>query len=140
MRLPLATALTMCDPLLNAVDEHPCEVAPFVEDLVVIEDQPRGALPFWGIWQAFADRVQTAGWIHHLDSQYAIGNERASQAFSSIALEGRSPPLATAGRIRQPRGYLVRESPPLCYGARCERPFPLHDRRTIAPKWFRCHS
>ena len=56
MQLPVATALAMCEPLLNAVDEHPREVARFVEDLVGIEDQARGELTFLG---AFGRRLLT---------------------------------------------------------------------------------
>jgi hypothetical protein len=84
MRLPLATALTMCDPLLNAVDEHPREVAPFLEKLVVIEDQSQEASPFWDIWQAFADRVHTAPWIHQLDSRYASDTELLRTLFFGL--------------------------------------------------------
>jgi hypothetical protein len=71
MRLPVAMGLAICDPLLNTVDEYPREVAPFVEDLVVIENQSQETSPFWDTWQAFANRVHTAPWIHRLDSQYA---------------------------------------------------------------------
>jgi hypothetical protein len=70
MQLPVATALAMCQPLLDAVDGHPREVAHFVEDLVVVEDQSGMDSPFWGLWQAFADRLQTARWIHQFDSRY----------------------------------------------------------------------
>jgi hypothetical protein len=70
MQLPVATALAMCEPLLNAVDEHPREVARFVEHLVVIADQTDGDFPFWDIWQAFITRVQTARWIHQFDPRY----------------------------------------------------------------------
>lgn len=71
MRLPVATVLAICEPLLNAVDEHPREVARFLQELIVIEDQTEGNSPFWDIWQAFADRVRTARWIDRLDSRYA---------------------------------------------------------------------
>jgi hypothetical protein len=71
MRLPVRKALAICEPLLNAVDEHRHEVARFAKDLIMIEDQVEGESPFWDIWQAFANRVQTTPWIHRLDSRYA---------------------------------------------------------------------
>jgi hypothetical protein len=85
MQFPLATALTICEPLLNAVDEHPREVARFVEDLIVIEDQTDGRSPFWDIWQVFADRVRTADWIHQLDSRYASGAELLHKIFFKLS-------------------------------------------------------
>jgi hypothetical protein len=84
MRLPRAIALDMCDPLLNAMDEHPREVAPFVEKLVVIEDQSQEASPFWDIWQAFADRIHTEPWIHQLDSRYASDTELLRTLFFGL--------------------------------------------------------
>ena len=84
MWLPVATALAICEPLLHAVDEHPSEVARFVEDLVVIEDQVEGDSPFWDIWQAFADRVQTTPWIQRLDSRYASDAELLHTLFFGV--------------------------------------------------------
>jgi hypothetical protein len=84
MRLPLATARTMCKPLLNAVDEAPREVVPFVIKLVEIEDQSEEPSPFWGIWQAFADRVRTAPWINQLDSRYASDTELLRTLFFGL--------------------------------------------------------
>jgi hypothetical protein len=63
------------------VDEHPREVARFVEDLVMTADQAEVASIFWDIWQAFADRVRNAGWIHQLDSRYTIGHELLHKIF-----------------------------------------------------------
>jgi hypothetical protein len=85
MQFPVETALTICEPLLNAVDEHPREVARFVEDLIVIENQAGGKSPFWDIWQAFADSVQIAGWIHQLDSRYTIGKKSLPNGFVVIS-------------------------------------------------------
>jgi hypothetical protein len=87
MQLPRAIALAICEPLLNAVDEHPREVARFVKDLVAIEDQTDVASPFWDIWQAFADQVRTACWIHQLDSRYASGAELLHKIFFKLSLK-----------------------------------------------------
>jgi hypothetical protein len=87
MRLPLATARTMCKPMLNSVDEDPREVAPFVEKLVVIEDHSEEPSPFWGIWQAFADRVRIAPWIDQLDSRYASDTELLHKIFFGLPWE-----------------------------------------------------
>jgi hypothetical protein len=85
MRLPVRKALSICEPLFNAVDMHPREVARFVEDLVVIADQTEGNSPFWNIWQAFADRVQTARWMHRLDSRYASDAELLRTIFFGLS-------------------------------------------------------
>jgi hypothetical protein len=84
MQLPVPMALAMCEPLLNAVKEHPREVAPFMEHLIVIEDQEEMASPFWDIWQAFVDRVLTAQWIHQLDSRYASDTELLQKIFFGL--------------------------------------------------------
>jgi len=84
MRFPVATALAMCEPLLNAVDEDLREVTLFVTDLVVIEDQVEGDSPFWDIWQAFADRAQTTPWIQRLDSRYASDAELLHTLFFGV--------------------------------------------------------
>jgi hypothetical protein len=85
MRLPVGKALSVCEPLFNAVDQHPREVARFVEALVVIEDQTEGNSPFWDIWQAFADRVRTARWIHRLNSRYASDMELLRTIFFGLS-------------------------------------------------------
>jgi len=84
MQFPVATALAICEPLLNAVDEHPREVARFVEDLVEIEDQADGDSPFWDIWLAFANRVRTSPWIHRLDSRYTSDTELLHKIFFGL--------------------------------------------------------
>lgn len=85
MQFPVATAITIGEPLLDAVDEHPREVTRFVEDLIVIEDQTDGKSPFWDIWQVVADQVRTAGWIHQLDSRYASGAELLHKIFFKLS-------------------------------------------------------
>jgi hypothetical protein len=84
MQFPVATALAICEPLLNAVDEHPRKVARFVEDLVEIEDQAVGDSPFWDIWLAFANRVRTSPWIHRLDSRYTSDTELLHKIFFGL--------------------------------------------------------
>jgi hypothetical protein len=85
MQFPGATAIAIGEPLLNAVDEHPREVARFIKDLIRIEDQADGKSPFWDIWQAFADRVRTAGWIHQLDSQNTSDAELLHKIFFKLS-------------------------------------------------------
>jgi hypothetical protein len=85
MRLPRTKVLAICEPLLNAVDQHPREVARLVEDLVVIADQSVGESIFWDIWQAFAERVHTAPWIHRLDSQYTRHAELLHKIFFRLS-------------------------------------------------------
>lgn len=85
MQLPVATALAICEPLLYAVHGHPRELARFVEDLIVIEDQTDGKSPFWDIWQAFGDQVRIVPWIHQLDSRYASGAELLQKIFFKLS-------------------------------------------------------
>jgi hypothetical protein len=81
LRLPPVHALSVVEALMGAVDRHPREVARFVENLVVAEDQADGATSFWVIWQAIADAIKSAPWVSALDSRYAHGKELMDAIF-----------------------------------------------------------
>ena len=63
-----ANAIAICEHLLEAVDTHPREVADFIKELIIAEDQSEGSTRFWDMWEAFADRIRNARWLEHLDS------------------------------------------------------------------------
>ena len=84
LKLRRPDALTICEPLLAAVDEHPDKVAHFIEHLALSEDQAESETPFWEIWQAFADRLCEASWVKKLDSRHAMGVELLNKIFLSL--------------------------------------------------------
>jgi hypothetical protein len=84
LKLRSPEALTLCEPMLTAVGEHPHKVAAFIEFLVVAEDSSEGETPFWEIWQAFADRFCDASWAGKLDSPHATGSELLSKIFLGL--------------------------------------------------------
>ena len=64
--------LPYCQPFLDAIDKHPDEVALFVEQLVLRSDG-YSARSFWTLWQAFADQILKAPWIHTLSDNNSVG-------------------------------------------------------------------
>lgn len=87
MKLCTSEALTLCEPMLSAVGEHPDEVARFIKSLVLAENRSEGETPFWEIWQAFADRLCGAPWVEQLDSRHATGAELLSKIFLGLPWE-----------------------------------------------------
>lgn len=61
-------AIALCEPFLDAVERHARELATFMRNLIIAEDRAEGSTTFWTTWQAFADRVKSAGWIQRLDA------------------------------------------------------------------------
>lgn len=84
LRTATAEAVRIVEPLLGAVNDDPREVARFLEDLIVAEDAIEGASAFWGIWQAFADRVLSAQWLSRIDSRHSEGAELLRVMFLNI--------------------------------------------------------
>ena len=83
LKLGASEALTLCEPMLTAVDEHPREVGKFIEYLTLAEDSAEGKTPFWEIWQAFADQICRAPWVGELDAHRA-GAELLSKVFLGL--------------------------------------------------------
>ena len=69
-------AMQCCQPFLDAVSEHPKEVATFVEILVMEEERrvPNETC-FWNIWQALADKIIDAPWTCEISSRHSFGVE-----------------------------------------------------------------
>lgn len=74
-------ALSVCEPLLEAVGNHPRELVVFLQWLVLREDYSAGETSFWSVWQAFANRICGAPWLAQLDSKYGRGRELVGAIF-----------------------------------------------------------
>lgn len=81
LKLDAGMALSVCQPLLEAVANHSRELVVFLQWLVVQEDQCAGETSFWEVWQAFADRISEAPWIAQVDSDYGRGRELVAAMF-----------------------------------------------------------
>ena len=101
--LPTPDALSVIEAFVGAVDRHPREVAQFVKDVVIAEDQSAGVTPFWAMWQAIADRIKGSPWIGRVDSRHSHGVELLQAIFLGVSwkkgvrhwrrLEGASDPI-----------------------------------------------
>jgi len=78
MAAPESHAVSAAEPILEAVDRHPRETHWVVRGLVLREDQRPNTVRFWTLWGLFADRVRSASWLKHIDSEYSRGTEMMS--------------------------------------------------------------
>jgi hypothetical protein len=65
LKLPDASAVHVCEPLIVLVEKDANEVATFLEHLIYAADGGAND-SFWALWQGFADRALAADWIKHL--------------------------------------------------------------------------
>ena len=76
LALPPDAATYCCGPFLDAVEDHPREVATFVDLLIAQEERSSSdKSSFWHVWQAFADRVLDARWVSSIGSDYSAGSD-----------------------------------------------------------------
>ncbi len=76
LALPPDEATYCCGPFLDAVEDHPREVATFVDLLISQEDRSSSdKSSFWHVWQAFADQVLDARWVSSISSDYSAGSD-----------------------------------------------------------------
>ena len=76
LALPPDAATYCCGPFLDAVEDHPREVATFVDLLIAQEDRlSSDRSSFWQVWQAFADRVLDTRWVSSIGSDYSTGSD-----------------------------------------------------------------
>ena len=74
LALPPDAAVSCCRPFLDAVEDHPKEVATFVDLLIAQEERSSSdKSSFWHVWQAFADRVLDTRWVSSIGSDYSAG-------------------------------------------------------------------
>ena len=76
LALPPDAATYCCGPFLDAVEDHPREVATFVDLLIAQEERSSSdKSSFWHVWQAFADRVLDTRWVSSIGSDYSPGSD-----------------------------------------------------------------
>lgn len=75
---------SVLQPLLDAVDHHPDEVAQFIRDLGYGEDRDSNKPEFWRIWKLFADKVLRATWLRDIDRDAAHGHKLIAALFLRI--------------------------------------------------------
>ena len=74
LRLPRDQAITCCQPLLDAVDERPDEVANFIESLIRMEDKTHPqATCFWDVWTAMTTRIVSSPWLCKIADTRSMG-------------------------------------------------------------------
>ena len=74
LNLPSDEALRCCQPFLDAVADHPSEVAFFVGYLVAQEDVADGnGSCFWDVWNTLADKAVDAPWAFSVVDRYSEG-------------------------------------------------------------------
>ncbi|MDB5330858.1 MAG: hypothetical protein JWP03_2009, partial [Phycisphaerales bacterium] len=69
-KLPIEQALQVIDPVLTNIDKSPKEVASFVKDLVIAEDNAETTGSFWPLWSELASRILKAPWLSDLEQRY----------------------------------------------------------------------
>ena len=77
-----------CGPLLDAVDEHPDLVVPFIRALVIHADESFTTDTFWELWQAFADRIVGARWTCDPTDDFAGAKLMSHMMLNMSWLEG----------------------------------------------------
>lgn len=81
MRASPASALTVAQPLVDAVNGHPREVFTIIQGITGIEDRRPNTAQFWTLWQQFAAAVAQSGWALHLRGNNPRGQEMLSAIF-----------------------------------------------------------
>ncbi len=81
MRASDADAEQVLQPIIGAVDRHPCEVHNVIQGLTSSEDRNPNTPHYWFLWNLFAERVKRARWLTHLDREHPLGSEVLSAIF-----------------------------------------------------------
>ena len=85
LTLPGTEAIHCCQPILDAIDGHPDEVANFVNYLILQEDiAPQRSTCFWDVWHAFAQRVLEASWLPKVETRRSKGSELVSKVLLGL--------------------------------------------------------
>ena len=103
------TMLDYCQAFLDAVDTRPDRVASFIRSLVIHMDGSSAGLPFWDVWQAFADRIIKASWTHGTVSSDSKGAELIRRMVFDLGwLEGSRCWAYLAGHEERVGGFVGR--------------------------------
>jgi hypothetical protein len=81
LRAPLDTAITVLEPILEAVDRHPDDADNIILGILHVEDREPNTAQFWEIWKLFADRAKSASWIGSIDRRHSSGAEMIHALF-----------------------------------------------------------
>jgi hypothetical protein len=81
LRTSVATATTILQPIVDAVDHHPREVQSLLLGLISVEDRQPNTSQFWSLWEMFADKIRRAEWLTRIDDEYASGQDMISALF-----------------------------------------------------------
>ncbi len=81
LRVDSNTAAEILAPILEAIDRHPRKVSRIIQGIVAAEDRFPSKTNFWPTWQLFADRVERASWLGHVDREHSEGAEVFSAIF-----------------------------------------------------------
>lgn len=66
-------AKAVMNPIVEAVDEHPDEVYWVLSGLLNAADGVTDVGAFWDVWQLFAERIERAKWLAHIDDRHSSG-------------------------------------------------------------------
>ena len=81
LRVDVDAAREILAPILEAVDRHTREVSGIIQGIVSAEDRFPTKTNFWPLWQLFADRIQHASWMAHVDDEHSQGSDVLSAIF-----------------------------------------------------------
>jgi hypothetical protein len=81
LRTSLAAAKAIIEPVLAAVEKHPREVERVLTWVIFAEDRAPATAQFWSLWEHFAARLKSAGWLARIDRERADGVELLSAIF-----------------------------------------------------------
>lgn len=84
LRTSLPQAITILQPILDAVERHPKEAGQLLRGLVYANDSNPNTPQFWSLWSLFAERVRLATWLPGIDLEYGKGRELLSALFLEI--------------------------------------------------------
>ena len=81
LRTSLEAALSILQPILDAIDRHPREVHGILRELIDFENCEPNTAQFWSLWKLFADKIRCAQWLAQIDDRHTSGTEMVSAIF-----------------------------------------------------------
>ena len=69
LKLDICSAINICKPLLDRINDHPKDVSEFLDKLIYAEDVTGSGEVFWNIWQSIANSILAASWIECLNAR-----------------------------------------------------------------------
>ena len=81
LRTSLEAAISILQPILDAIDRHPREVHGILRELIDFENCEPNTAQFWSLWKLFADKIRCAQWLAQIDDRHTSGTEMVSAIF-----------------------------------------------------------